>query len=109
MTGGVESLIRQTLDGKGINLIIVIKDAGKGILTLGLFHGAGKLFKKASTFIKESFSKISSKILENTRITKIALNNMDMPKGVKLACGLGGGDSKVRKNSLNNLKRLILR
>ncbi|MBU3202423.1 YwqJ-related putative deaminase [Clostridium estertheticum] len=105
VTGGVESIIRQTLDGKGINPITVLKDAGKGILTLGLFHGAGKLFQKASPFIKESFSKISSKISENTRIAKIALNNMDMPKGVKLACGLGGGDSKVAKEFVKQFKK----
>ncbi|WP_309245268.1 hypothetical protein [Clostridium estertheticum] len=61
VTGGVESLIRQTLDGKGINPITVIKDAGKGILTLGLLHGAGKLIKGASPFIKNTINKIISK------------------------------------------------
>ncbi|MCB2362495.1 hypothetical protein, partial [Clostridium estertheticum] len=36
---------------------------------------------------------------------KIAFNNMDMPKDVKLACGLGGGDSKVAKEFVKQFKK----
>ncbi|MCB2343408.1 HNH endonuclease, partial [Clostridium estertheticum] len=78
VTGGVESLIRQTLDGKGINPITVIKDAGKGILTLGLLHGAGKLFQKASPFVKKAFNKIASNISSGgKKVLNKAANSLD--------------------------------
>ncbi|MCB2362477.1 AHH domain-containing protein, partial [Clostridium estertheticum] len=42
---------------------------------------------------------------DNMKAAKIAFNNMDMPKDVKLACGLGGGDSKVAKEFVKQLKK----
>ncbi|MCB2357351.1 AHH domain-containing protein, partial [Clostridium estertheticum] len=105
LTNGVESLIRQTLEGKGINFKTLLLDAGFGAATAGMFHGAGKLFQKTSPFVKKAFNKIASNISENTRIAKIAFANMDMPKDVKLACGLGGGDSKVAKEFVKQFKK----
>ncbi|MBU3185940.1 hypothetical protein [Clostridium estertheticum] len=43
LTNVVESVIRQTLEGKGINFKTLLLDAGIGALTAGAFHGAGKL------------------------------------------------------------------
>ncbi|WLC72246.1 hypothetical protein KTC96_09815 [Clostridium estertheticum] len=105
LTNGVESLVRQTLEGKGINFKTLLLDAGIGAATAGVFHGAGKLFQKASPFVKKAFSKISSNISDNMKAAKIAFNNMDMPKDVKLACGLGGGDSKVAKEFVKQFKK----
>ncbi|MCB2357376.1 AHH domain-containing protein, partial [Clostridium estertheticum] len=105
LTNGVESLVRQTLEGKGINFKTLLLDAGIGAATAGVFHGAGKLFQKASPFVKKAFNKIASNISDNMKAAKIAFNNMDMPKDVKLACGLGGGDSKVAKEFVKQFKK----
>ncbi|WAG63750.1 hypothetical protein LL037_14805 [Clostridium estertheticum] len=96
LTNGVESLVRQTLEGKGINFKTLLLDAGIGAATAGVFHGAGKLFQKASPFVKNAFSKISSNISENTRIAKIALSNMEKgPKSVVLGSNLGNVDEAL--------------
>ncbi|MCB2343365.1 polymorphic toxin type 15 domain-containing protein [Clostridium estertheticum] len=105
LTNGVESVIRQTLEGKGINFKTLLLDAGFGAATAGMFHGAGKLFQKASPFVKKAFNKIASNISDNMKAAKIAFNNVDMPKDVKLACGLGGGDSKVAKEFVKQFKK----
>ncbi|WP_162523161.1 hypothetical protein [Clostridium estertheticum] len=52
LTNGVESLVIQTLEGKGINFKTLLLDSGIGAATAGVFHGAGKLFQKASPFLK---------------------------------------------------------
>ncbi|WP_206671189.1 hypothetical protein [Clostridium estertheticum] len=96
LTNGVESLVRQTLEGKGINFKTLLLDAGIGAATAGVFNGAGKLFQKASPFVKKAFSKIASNISENTRIAKIALKNMEKgPKSVVLASNFGNVDEAV--------------
>ncbi|MCB2357284.1 NucA/NucB deoxyribonuclease domain-containing protein [Clostridium estertheticum] len=83
LTNGVESLIRQTLEGKGINFKTLMLDAGIGALTAGAFHGAGKLFQKASPFVKNAFS-------------KIALKNMKKrPKSVVLGSNFGNVDEAL--------------
>ncbi|MGL5086788.1 MAG: hypothetical protein ACRC68_13945, partial [Clostridium sp.] len=105
VTNGFESIIRQTLEGKGINLKTLLLDAGIGSLTAGLFHGAGKLFAKASPFVKNAFNKVSSQISDNMKAMKTAFNNMKMPKGVRLGSGLGGGDSKIGKEFLEEFKK----
>ncbi|WP_297429664.1 hypothetical protein [Clostridium sp.] len=76
VTNRFESALRQTLEGKGIDFKTVLFDMGIGAVTGGLFHGAGKLFKKASPFVKNTFSKIitnnesmlnkTTKILDDT-------------------------------------------
>ncbi|WP_259473552.1 hypothetical protein [Clostridium estertheticum] len=43
-----------------------------------MFHGAGKLFQKASPFVKNAFNKISSNISDNMKVAKIAFNNMEI-------------------------------
>ncbi|MBU3177795.1 hypothetical protein KPL47_15800 [Clostridium estertheticum] len=93
LNGDADSIINQEKDESGFSLGRTLFDGTIGDLTVGALYGAGKSFQKASPFVKNAFSKISSKISENTRIAKIALKNMDMPKDVKLACGLGGGNS----------------
>ncbi|WAG63733.1 DNA/RNA non-specific endonuclease [Clostridium estertheticum] len=96
LTNGVESLVRQTLEGKGINFKTLLLDAGIGAATAGVFHGAGKLFQKASPFVKNAFSKISSNISENTRIAKIALSNMEKgQKSVVLGSNFGNVDEAL--------------
>ncbi|WLC72007.1 hypothetical protein KTC96_08490 [Clostridium estertheticum] len=96
LTNGVESLVRQTLEGKGINFKTLLLDAGIGAATAGVFHGAGKLFQKASPFVKKAFNKIASNISENTRIAKIALKNMEKgPKSVVLGSNFGNVDEAV--------------
>ncbi|WLC82508.1 HNH/ENDO VII family nuclease [Clostridium estertheticum] len=96
LTNGVESVIRQTLEGKGINFKTLLLDAGFGAATAGMFHGAGKLFQKASPFVKKAFNKIASNISENTRIAKIALKNMEKrPKSVVLASNFGNVDEAL--------------
>ncbi|WP_162523163.1 hypothetical protein, partial [Clostridium estertheticum] len=96
LTNGVESLIRQTLEGKGINFKTLLLDAGFGAATAGMFHGAGKLFQKASPFVKKAFNKVSSNISENTRIAKIALSNMEKgPKSVVLGSNFGNVDEAL--------------
>ncbi|MBW9154749.1 hypothetical protein, partial [Clostridium estertheticum] len=96
LTNGVESLIRQTLEGKGINFKTLLLDAGIGAATAGVFHGAGKIFEKASPFVKNAFNKISSNISENTRIAKIALSNMEKgPKSVVLGSNFGNVDEAL--------------
>ncbi|MBU3218117.1 hypothetical protein LL033_22130 [Clostridium estertheticum] len=117
LTNGVESLIRQTLEGKGINFKTLMLDAGIGALTAGAFHGAGKLFEKASPFVKKAFNKIASNISENTRIAKIALSNMEKgPKSVVLGSNLGNVDEalgrftkefkKVKSGVVSNSKNI---
>ncbi|MPQ31901.1 hypothetical protein E4V42_10680 [Clostridium estertheticum] len=78
LTNGIESLVRQTLEGKGINFKTLLLDAGIGAATAGVFHGAGKLFQKASPFVKNAFNKISSNISDNMKVAKIAFNNMEI-------------------------------
>ncbi|WAG63737.1 polymorphic toxin type 15 domain-containing protein [Clostridium estertheticum] len=96
VTNGFESVIRQTLEGKGINFKTLLLDAGIGAATAGVFHGAGKLFQKASPFVKKAFSKISSKISENTRIAKIALSNIEKgPKSGVLGSNFGNVDEAL--------------
>ncbi|MBU3202453.1 hypothetical protein LL037_14795 [Clostridium estertheticum] len=96
LTNGVESLVRQTLEGKGINFKTLLLDAGIGAATAGVFHGAGKLFQKASPFVKKAFTKIASNISEYTRIAKIALKNMEKgPKSVVLGSNFGNVDEAL--------------
>ena len=96
VTNGAESILRQTLNGESINWGTVLFDVGIGAATGGAFHGAGKLFEKASPFAKKAFNKISSEISENTRIAKIALNNMEKgPKSVVLGSNLGNVDEAL--------------
>ncbi|MBU3179423.1 hypothetical protein KPL47_24440, partial [Clostridium estertheticum] len=117
LTNGVESLVRQTLEGKGINFKTLLLDAGIGAATAGVFHGAGKLFQKTSPFVKKAFNKIASNISENTRIAKIALSNMEKgPKSVVLGSNLGNVDEalgrftkefkKVKSGVVSNSKNL---
>jgi|GEM_PF-665878 len=61
VTNGFESVLRQTIEGKGIDFKTVLLDTGFGAVTGGLFHGAGKMFEKASPFVKNAFSKVISK------------------------------------------------
>lgn len=75
ITNGFESIVRQTMNGKEISIRTVLSDMGIGALTAGIFHGAGKLFKKASPFVKNAFNKVSSKISANIKAAKIALKN----------------------------------
>ncbi|MBU3158140.1 hypothetical protein KPL46_25145, partial [Clostridium estertheticum] len=71
-------------------------DAGIGAATAGVFHGAGKLFQKASPFVKNAFNKIASNISENTRIAKIALSNMEKgQKSVVLGSNFGNVDEAL--------------
>ncbi|MCB2343362.1 hypothetical protein [Clostridium estertheticum] len=96
LTNGIESVIRQTLEGKGINFKTLMLDAGIGALTAGAFHGAGKLFQKASPFVKKTFNKVSSNISENMKAAKIALSNMEKgPKSVVLGSNLGNVDEAL--------------
>ncbi|WP_312573340.1 contractile injection system protein, VgrG/Pvc8 family [Clostridium sp.] len=95
ITNGFESIVRQTMDGKGISIGTVLSDMGIGIVTAGIFHGAGKLFKKASPFVKNAFNKVSSKISENIKVAKIALNNTIKRPVKVLGCGLGAADEAL--------------
>ncbi|MBU3174527.1 HNH/ENDO VII family nuclease [Clostridium estertheticum] len=96
VTNGFESVIRQTLEGKGINFKTLLLDAGIGAATAGVFNGAEKLFQKASPFVRKAFSKIASNISDNTRIAKIALENMENgPKSVVLGSNLGNVDEAL--------------
>ncbi|NRZ57430.1 hypothetical protein DZE42_000569 [Clostridium beijerinckii] len=111
LTNGFESVLRQTLEGKGIDFKTVLFDMGVGAATGGLFHGAGKLFEKASPFVKNAFNKVSSELSENARIAKIALNNMQKgPRSVVLGSNLGNVDeaigrfTKEFKNVKNEIK-----
>ena len=111
LTNGFESVLRQTLEGKGIDFKTVLFDMGVGAATGGLFHGAGKLFEKASPFVKNAFNKVSSELSENTRIAKIALSNMQKgPRSVVLGSNLGNVDetigrfTKEFKNVKNEIK-----
>ncbi|MBI6871350.1 hypothetical protein [Clostridium aciditolerans] len=89
-TNAFESIVRQTLEGKGINFKTALFDAGIGALTAGMFHGAGKLFEKSSPFVKNAFRKISSEVSDNMKIAKIALKNMEKrPKSVVLGSNFG--------------------
>ncbi|MCY6355883.1 hypothetical protein OIO11_11805, partial [Clostridium sp. ZS2-4] len=92
ITNGFESILRQKLEGKGINFKTVLTDFGIGAGTAAVFHGAEKLIKKAAPFVKKAFNKISAEISENIRIAKIALNNMKKgPKPAVLGSNLGNG------------------
>ncbi|MCY6354740.1 hypothetical protein [Clostridium sp. ZS2-4] len=92
ITNGFESILRQKLEGKGINFKTVLTDFGIGAGTAAAFHGAEKLIKKAAPFVKKAFNKISAEISENIRIAKIALNNMKKgPKPAVLGSNLGNG------------------
>ncbi|MCB2309438.1 hypothetical protein LGL08_23100 [Clostridium estertheticum] len=97
---GFESIIRQTLEGKGINFKTALFGAGIAALTAGAFPGAGKLFQKASPFVKKAFSKIvSKKNMENgpkSAVLGSSFGNVDEALGrfikefKKVKSGVGG-------------------
>ncbi|WP_326497918.1 YwqJ-related putative deaminase [Clostridium sp. ZS2-4] len=110
VTNGAESILRQILEGKGINFKTVLTDFGIGAGTAAAFHGAEKLIKKAAPFVKKAFNKISAEISENIRIAKIALNNMKKgPKPAVLGSNLGNGYEALGrfKKEVKKVKKVI--
>lgn len=97
--GMADSVINQAVEGK-FSFKQTLIDGAIGGLTGGLLHGAGKLLKASSPFVKKAFNKISSELSENTRIAKIALSNMQKgPRSVVLGSNLGNLDEALGRFS----------
>ena len=109
--GMLSNYLTQLWDKGEIDVGETIKSGLESMAFLGLLHGAGKLFEKASPFVKKAAGKIAFEISDNMKAVKIAFKNMEMPKGVKL--GMNGGNvdfdaakdfAKKFKNAKNEIK-----
>ncbi|WP_027624768.1 hypothetical protein [Clostridium lundense] len=102
VTNGFESMVRQTLDGQGINFTTTLFDVGIGAATAGMFHKVEKVFKKASPWVKKGASKVNDAIENAVNKFKNMSDNFSSRFGNKLAFeGIGGFNGN---SPINNVK-----
>ena len=97
VTNGFESIVRQKLNGQDIAWGTVALDGGIGGLTAGAFHYGGKAVDSASPYVKKAFNKVSSKLSENAKYARLALENVNSKanKSVVLGSNFGNVSKKV--------------
>nr|WP_279323972.1 HNH/ENDO VII family nuclease [Clostridium butyricum] len=97
VTNGFESIVRQKLNGQDIDWGTVALDGGIGGLTAGAFHYGGKAVDSASPYVKKAFNKVSSKLSENAKYARLALENVNSKanKSVVLGSNFGNVSKKV--------------
>ncbi|MDB2151512.1 hypothetical protein [Clostridium butyricum] len=97
VTNGFESIVRQKLNGQDIDWGTVALDSGIGGLTAGAFHYGGKAVDSASPYVKKAFNKVSSKVSENAKYARMALENVNSKanKSVVLGSNFGNVSKKV--------------
>ncbi|WP_207648021.1 hypothetical protein, partial [Clostridium sp. HMSC19A10] len=97
VTNGFESIVRQKLNGQDIDWGTVALDSGIGGLTAGAFHYGGKAVDSASPYVKKAFNKVSSKLSENAKYARLALENVNSKanKSVVLGSNFGNVSKKV--------------
>lgn len=97
VTNGFESIVRQKLNGQDIDWGTVALDGGIGGLTAGAFHYGGKAVDSVSPYVKKAFNKVSSKLSENAKYARLALENVNSKanKSVVLGSNFGNVSKKV--------------
>jgi hypothetical protein len=60
LTNAFESVLRQDLEGRSLNPLEVLLDAGIGALTGGIFHGGGKLI----SWVRNGGKKVAGEVVE---------------------------------------------